>query len=114
MEFAKYIILLWQGREQTVTFPQTVQHVDMFNYIRHQHPDIKVVSAGMFHDDPWWHGGESLTLGLKSRPDDSKLIQTMLKSNDRHLWDLRVMVWEACESSRRHAVAMTGPEMCMT
>jgi hypothetical protein len=114
MEFAKYIILLHDGKEQAVTFPQTVQHVDVFNYIRRQHPDIKVVSAGMFHDDPWWHGGESLTLGIKSRPEDAKLIQSMIKSTDRHLWDLRVMVWEACESSRHRAVAMTGPEMSLS
>ena len=111
MELAKYIILMWQGREQAVAFPQTIQHVDVFNYIQRQNPSVKAVSAGMFHADPWWHGSESLTLDLKSRPEDAQHIQSLLKSPDRRLWDLRVLAWEACEASRRREPAMKSPAM---
>jgi hypothetical protein len=113
MEFSKYIILMWQGREQAVTFPKSVQHVDVFRYIREQNPGIKAVAAGMFHDNPWWHGGESLTLGIQSRPQDAHHIQAMLKSPDRRLWDLRVLVWEACEASRRREMTVRSPEISL-
>lgn len=78
MEFAKYIILLYQGREQAVTFPSHIQHADMIDRIRKTHPDIKPVSAGVFIDAPFWHGGESFTLGLQSRPQDKAIIQSAL------------------------------------
>jgi len=109
MDIAKYIILLWQGREQAVAFPQTIQHVDVFNYIQRDNPSVKAIAAGMFHAEPWWHGGESLTLDLKSRPEDAQLIQALLQSADRRLWDLRVLAWEACEVSRRRVPPAKSP-----
>jgi hypothetical protein len=115
MQLAKYIILLWQGREHAVAFPENIQHADVFNYIRRDNPNARAVSAGFFHDeqDAFWHGGQSETLGLPSRPQDAHHIQTMLKSADRRLWDLRVLVWEACEASRRRVPAMQTPVMSL-
>ena len=115
MQLAKYIILQWQGREQAVAFPENVQHADVFRYIHRDNPAFRAVSAGFFCDEPgaFWHGGESLTLGIQSRPQDAQHIQSMLKSADRRLWDLRVLVWEACEASRRREPAMRSPEMSL-
>ena len=115
MQIAKYIILLWQGREHAVAFPETVQHADVFHYIRRDNPNARAISAGFFYEEPgvFWHGGESLTLALQSRPQDAQHIQSMLKSADRRLWDLRVLVWEACEASRRREPAMRSPEMSL-
>ena len=115
MELAKYIILLWQGREHAVAFPGNIQHSAMFEYIRRDNPAARAVSAGFFHAEPdaFWHGGESETLGLPSRPQDAQHIQSMLKSPDRRLWDLRVLVWEACEASRRRDFVEREPAMSM-
>jgi hypothetical protein len=113
MELAKYIILLWQGREHAVAFPGNIQHSAVFEYIRKDNPAARAVSAGFFHAEPdaFWHGGESETLGLPSRPQDAQHIQSMLKSSDRRLWDLRVLVWEACEASRRRELVNRKPAM---
>jgi hypothetical protein len=115
MQLAKYIILLWQGREHAVAFPENVQHIAVFDYIRRDNPAARAVSAGFFYEEPgaFWHGGESETLGIPSRPQDAHHIQTMLKSADRRLWDLRVLVWEACEASRRREPMMRTPEMSL-
>ena len=115
MQLAKYIILQWQGREHAVAFPENVQHAAVFDYIRRNNPAARAVSAGFFYEEPgvFWHGGESLTLGIQSRPQDANHIQTMLNSADRRLWDLRVLVWEACEASRRREPAMRSPEMSL-
>ena len=111
MQLAKYIILLWQGREHAVAFPGNIQHSAMFEYIRRDNPAARAVSAGFFYEEPgaFWHGGESETLGIPSRPQDAQHIQSMLKSPDRRLWDLRVLVWEACEASRRREPMMRSP-----
>jgi hypothetical protein len=116
MQLAKYIILLWQGREHAVTFPETVQHSAVFDYIRRDNPHARAVSAGFFYEEPgaFWHGGQSETLGLASRPQDASHIQTMLKSADRRLWDLRVLVWEACEVSRRQEREVNQPEISVS
>jgi len=115
MQLAKYIILQWQGREHAVAFPENVQHAAVFDYIRRDNPAVRAVSAGFFYEEPdaFWHGGESETLGLPSRPQDAQHIQAMLKSPDRRLWDLRVLVWEACEASRRHEPMMQTPGMSL-
>jgi len=115
MELAKYIILQWQGREHAVAFPRNIQHSAVFEYIRKDNPAARAVSAGFFYEEPgaFWHGGESETLGLPSRPQDAQHIQSMLKSPDRRLWDLRVLVWEACEASRRREPMMQSPGMSL-
>lgn len=115
MQLAKYIILQWQGREHAVAFPENVQHSAVFDYIRRDNPAARALSAGFFYEEPgaFWHGGESLTLGIQSRPQDAHHIQTMLSSADRRLWDLRVLVWEACEASRRREFVDREPAMSM-
>lgn len=113
MELAKYIIVVWQGREQAVTFPQNLQHVDVFRYMQQQDTGIKAVAAGMFLEDPWWHGGDSVTLDLRSRQEDAVSVRQMLSSKDRRLWDLRVLVWEACEVSRRRTMTPNPPALAI-
>jgi hypothetical protein len=49
-----------------------------------------------------------------SRPQDAQHIQSMLKSPDRQLWDLRVLVWEACESARRQTRQFFTPGISIT
>lgn len=38
--FYKYVIILWEGREQVVTFPFKARHADVLGYIRNQTPDV--------------------------------------------------------------------------
>jgi hypothetical protein len=89
--FCKYIIILWQGREQVVSLPFTVKHADVLAYIRRQEcGDVQAISAGFYYcgQDVFWHGGESTTLNLKSRPEDRQLLQSFFSSADRAAWDL--------------------------
>lgn len=115
MQLSKYLILLYGGVEQAVTFPAHVQHKDVWNYIHHESPAARILSAGFFADDEggFWHGGVSETLKLSSRPQDGLLIRRMLDSRDRRNWDLRVLVWEACESARRNGPKVRAPEVSM-
>ena len=105
MELAKYIVLLWHGREQAVAFPQNTQHAAVFNYIGRQSPETKAVSAGFFLDEPevFWHGGESESLRLTSRAQDAGIIQAMIRSRDRRIWDLRLIAFEAQQSVHRQS-----------
>ena len=116
MQLAKYLILFSQGNEQAVTFPANIQHADVFRYIRRESPAVQAVSAGFFADEPegFWHGGVSESLKMTSRPQDGLLIQRMLRSRDRRNWDLRVLVWEACEAARRRGPRRQSPEVSMS
>jgi hypothetical protein len=88
--FAKYIILTLDGREQVTVFAFHVQHADVFAYVKRECPEIGTVSAGFFFEgkDAFWHGGESESLSLKSRPQDGGLVRAFLSSPDREQWDL--------------------------
>ena len=92
-EFAKYIVLTWNGREQVTVFPFKVKHADMMDYIREQTPDARATSAGFYYHGPdvFWHGGESDSLALKSRSQDRQLLQSFFSSPDRALWDLTLL-----------------------
>ena len=105
MELSKYLIIERRGEPQAVAFPRNVNELDVWEYIHREDPRAHLVSAGFFLDDKseWWHGGESEALHIKSRQQDGQIIQMMLRSRDRRDWDLRVLVWEACESARRRA-----------
>ena len=74
-------------------FPFKVKHADMMDYIREQAPDARAVSAGFFYHgaNAFWHGGESDSLALKSRPQDRQLLQSFFSSPDRALWDLTLL-----------------------
>ena len=116
MELAKYLILFWQGSEQAVAFPAQLSHLAVFDYMRKESPGLQAVGAGFFADEStgFWHGGVSESLKLTSRPQDCLLIQHMLNSRARRNWDLRVLVWEACEAARRSGPQRRSPEISMS
>jgi hypothetical protein len=98
---AKYIVIVWGDREQVVTFPFEAKHSDLLDYLQRQNRAIKPVSAGFIvrGGGLLWVGGESLTLSLKSRPQDRALIHAFLTSEDRRAWDLTQMAAEAKEAA---------------
>ena len=68
--FAKYMVLMWNGREQVLVFPFGVKHAEVLEYIQAENPDVDAVSAGLCcsERDTFWSGGQSNSLNLKSRP----------------------------------------------
>ena len=92
-EAAKYIIIIWNQKEQVIAFPINVQHAEVFKYTKEEAPHIQLVSAGFFMGDTeaLWVGGESTSLDLKSRPQDTALVKSFLTSPDRSLWDLTLV-----------------------
>ena len=96
-EFAKYIILIGNGREQALVFPFNVKHEDVLEYIRAEQPEVQAVSAGLYCNEPdgFWSGGRSGSLNLKSRPKDRRLVQRFLSGPNRRPWDLTTMAKEA-------------------
>ena len=72
-EAAKYIVIVWNRKEQVITFPFHVQHSAILDYIRHETPPVQVISAGFFiaDGDAWWVGDRSETLDVDSRPEDT-------------------------------------------
>jgi len=90
---AKYIIIIWNQKEQVVAFPIHVQHAEVFKYTKEEAPHVQLVSAGFFMGDTeaLWVGGESTSLDLKSRPQDTALVKSFLTSPDRSLWDLTLV-----------------------
>ena len=96
-EFAKYIILIWNGREQALVFPFNVKHEDVLEYIRAEQPEVLAVSAGLYCNEPdgFWSGGQSGSLNLKSRPKDRRLLQRFFSAPNRRPWDLTRTAKEA-------------------
>ncbi len=96
-EFAKYIVLRWQGREQVTVFPFQAKHADIFRYVQQECGDVQAISAGFYLNEPdaFWCGGESDSLNLKSRPEDRQLLREFFESEDRRQWDLNIMAQEA-------------------
>jgi hypothetical protein len=96
-QFAKYLVVLWNGEEQAVSFPFEAQHADILRYVCQECGAVRAVSAGLFISQAGacWHGGESLSLDLTSRPQDRQLIEALLVSPDRRLWDLTIAAAEA-------------------
>jgi hypothetical protein len=115
MNLTKYLIFAWRGAEQALAFPSHIGHADVFNYVCREAPGARALSAGFFHDgsEGWWHGGVSETLKLGSRLQDGELIRAMLRSRDRRDWDLRVLVWEACEAARHRGQKVEEPMKAM-
>jgi len=96
-EFAKYIVIRWNGKEQVVSFPFNAKHADVLRYVQQECGDVPAVSAGFYCQEPdaFWSGGESDSLNLKSRPEDRQSLQAFLSSPDRRLWDLTLWAAEA-------------------
>jgi len=101
-EMAKYLVICWQGREQVVTLPFQAKHAEILRYVSQECGEVQAISAGFFIDeqDAFWHGGESTSLNLKSRPEDKQLIQVFLTSADRRQWDLTIAAAEAEAAAR--------------
>ena len=89
-EFHKYIILLWQGREQVTLIPFQMRHADVFEYMKSQCPELEALRAGLFivANGAVWTTGNSESLNLTSRPEDAQAIEAFLASPDQQLWDL--------------------------
>ena len=100
--FAKYMVLMWNGREQVLVFPFGVKHAEVLEYIQAENPNVGAVSAGLYFNerDTFWSGGRSNSLNLKSRPKDRQLLQSFFNSPSRRLWDLTIMAEEAEMASR--------------
>ena len=92
-EAAKYIVILWNQKEQVIAFPNHVQHAEVFKYTKAEAPHVQLVSAGFFMGDAdaLWVGGRSESLDVDSRPQDTDLLKSFLVSQDRSLWDLTLM-----------------------
>jgi hypothetical protein len=104
-EFHKYIILLWQGREQVTVIPFQMRHADVFAYMKGQCPELEAVRAGLFIVDNGtvWTTGNSESLNLSSRPEDALAIESFLASPDQQPWDLVRLCAEAQAASRATA-----------
>jgi hypothetical protein len=89
----KYIVIIFDGREQVISFPHHVQHSEVFHYTKRECPHVALVSAGFFiaDGDALWSGGRSESLELDSRPQDADLLKSFLTSPDRNLWDLTLL-----------------------
>lgn len=77
----KYIIAVEIGTnyETAVVFPDFTTHTAVNN------PKLKAVSAGFFllhQDKTTTVYGESVSLGLKPRPEDTKILEKLF--NDQH------------------------------
>ncbi len=102
-EFNKYIVVLWNGKEQVTVFPFATRHADVLDYLKTEYPDVQAVSAGFYIQEPdaFWCGGESDSLNLKSRPQDREALQAFFRSDDRGLWDLTQLTAQAREAARQ-------------
>ena len=87
-EVSKYIVILLDDREQVVTFAHSLQHADVFEAVKRQHPRAKTVSAGFYLYDAGalWTGGQSDSLNLVSRKSDHALVMEFLNNGDRYQW----------------------------
>lgn len=76
MDRAKYIIFDDERLEIPIIFPMHVQHCDMAHMFR----GVNVLSAGFvqLQEGQLVAFGESLTLKIKSRPEDTALLQKIL------------------------------------
>ena len=79
-EPAKFIIISIQGREEVIAFAFEIQHADKLAEIQKQRAEVKAISAGFFmgSTDQLWVGGESFTLDLSARPQDTEIIRAFL------------------------------------
>jgi hypothetical protein len=92
----KYLVVVFHEHdcERLFIFPATMEHAEMYAVLRSSYPNIRAVSAGHVsnfrdsyrlqgHDrdhefDNVSLGGESYTMGLKSRPEkDTELFRRL-------------------------------------
>jgi len=108
-EFAKYIVLLLDGREQVTVFPFQTRHVEVFDYVKTECPTAKAIAAGFFlrEGESAYCFGHSESLDLSSRPEDRKALEAFFASTDRQLWDLTRLSAEA-QASARQEMAEAG------
>ena len=108
-EFAKYIVMHWQGREQVTVFPFAMRHADVFGYMKRECPELEAISAGFFiiEGGEVWTTGNSESLNLTARPEDRQAIESFLQSPDRQFWDLVRLSGDAQEAAR-HEMAEAG------
>ena len=92
-EANKYLVILWNQKEQVVAFPNCVQHAEVFKYTKQEAPHIELVSAGfsLADGDALWAGGRSESPDVDSRQQNTDLLKSFLTSPGRSLWDLTLL-----------------------
>ncbi len=80
----KYIIFDNAEIEIPIVFPTLIQHKDMAAMVKTKYPDAKPISAGFCRlvDEKLVCGGDSVSLQLKPRPEDSELLTQLFKNPD--------------------------------
>jgi hypothetical protein len=77
MNEMKYIVFLYKEQEQVIVFSKDVSHKDM-SRIHTVHHGVIVQSAGFvvfnLKNETATAYGESISIGIKSRPVDSKVL----------------------------------------
>ena len=63
------------GKLGLVLFSPAIQHAEMARVLRAAHPDSAILSAGFIKASGVECCGESVSLGLKSTPEDSALLR---------------------------------------
>lgn len=66
----KYIVIENRGNESIILFPDWMRHDDVARKM-----NTKVISAGMCDLESRQCFGESVSLKIKSRPEDSELLK---------------------------------------
>jgi hypothetical protein len=78
----KYIIFKQLNEEFPVLFPSTIQHFAMEQAVTRQVPATRAISAGFvrtdYANDCFKCYGDSMTLNLPSRTEDSAIVNTFL------------------------------------
>ena len=101
-EFAKYIVLTFQGREQVTVFSFSRSHSEVLRAALRECPDTQAISAGFFMADgnSIWCSGGSESLGLAGRPEDQQALEAFLRSPDQS-WNLLHLSAEDQKAARQ-------------
>lgn len=75
----KYVVIEIDDIEYPIIFPELLQHGDVVDGLKSRYPYLNVVSGGFIDKEYHTAYGESISLKVKSRPDeDTDLIKSVL------------------------------------
>lgn len=79
IQMTKYIIASVNGLEMPIVFPEHITHVAMAKAVEGQSDgEFEVTGAGFWNVDARVAYGESMTLGVKSREEDTQILRQLL------------------------------------